>query len=305
VSCPTGLAYNFATVARSWGSLSGILAGFAFAATIQTLTRPTRSKDRDAHVVEGLVAAFLALLLAAMLYAVLSGENQTAFVHGRGTTEEYYAGAALGFGALILLYAVVVMIDARGLTTAASRARVCVGLLIPALVTLQVTLGGEDSLFGETATSALSGRGCSRAAYNTYVQWGIDAPSLAVLAFSFVAWRLVRKPKKRPILEAARSSIPYVALVLVLAAVVAFSTLSEFEDDFRLPHWSLYLIAWSIAAFAGLASLVTLAAPASAEISGDPDQVVASLRLLRQASEEGLIPAVELRERQRALLDRL
>jgi hypothetical protein len=240
-----------------------------------------------------------------MLYAVLSGENQTAFVDGRGTTEEYYAGAALGFGALILLYAVVVMIDARGLTRAASRARVCVGLLIPALVTLQVTLGGEDSLFGEVVTSALSGHGCDRATYNTYVRWGIDAPSLAVFAFSLVAWRLVRQPKKRSVLETVRASIPYVALALVLAAVVAFSMLSEFEDDFRLPHWSLYLIAWSVAVFASLASLVTLAAPASAETSVDPDQIIAGLRLLRQANEDGLIPAVELRKRQRALLDRL
>src|SRR5438270_781115 len=107
------MPYDFSLVARAWGAFAGILAGFAFAAIVQTLTRPTPDKDRDARLGVALISAFLGLPLAAILYAVLNGENQEALRRGRGTVEELLAGVVLGFAALTLLYAIVVMIDSR------------------------------------------------------------------------------------------------------------------------------------------------------------------------------------------------
>ena len=100
MSCPSHLAYDFTQIARSWGALAGILAGFAFSASIQTLTRPSGDKESDSHAIVALTAAFLTLLLATILYAILCGENAEALSRGRGESEEVLAAVVIGFGAL-------------------------------------------------------------------------------------------------------------------------------------------------------------------------------------------------------------
>lgn len=302
VPCPSSLTYNFDLVARSWGSFAGILAGFAFAATIQTLTRPSRRKLADAHVIEVLVCAFLGLLLSAIVYAVLNGETAAAMLHGRGTAEEYLAGLTLGLSALLLLYAVVVMIDSRRLSRVAVRVRWTIGILIPAMVTLQVSLGGEDNIFGEIAGRVADRIAktpgpvyrCPKGDYYAYLHWGVWAPFIVVLLLSVLIMALRKDLAHRTVVLRTRTVVPYLALTAIVVATIAFSSLDEFNDGFRLPHYSLYLISWVTATFAALTTIGLVADPAWVDDhakgtrqrglrpASTPAQRVGSRRLLRQ-----------------------
>ncbi len=256
MSCPTEVSYDFALIARAWGSLAGILAGFAFAAVVQTLTRPTEDKERDAHVVVALIAAFIGLILATMLYAVLSGENKQALVQGRGPVQELLAGTVLGFAALSLMYALVVMIDSRDLPGAATGARLMIGVLLPALVTLEVALGGLDNIFAEIVQQGINKQPCPRGAYNHFQAFGVWLPSLSVLAISVLAWVFRRRISAWA--AAFKDAIPYISVGLGVIMTTIFANLSQFNNAYRMAHWLLYLIVWVVALFAAMISMVTV-----------------------------------------------
>jgi hypothetical protein len=260
MDCPTAPPYDFTMIARAWGSLAGILAGFAFAAVVQTITRPTEDKERDAHVVVALSSAFIGLILATMLYAVLNGENSSALVQGRGTAEELLAGTVLGFAALSLMYALVVMIDSRNLPRAATGARLMLGVLLPALITLEIALGGLDNIFIEIVQEGINKLPCPHGAYNRFQALGVWLPAASVFAVSALAWRFGRRINTwvAPLTDMA----PYVSVVLAVAMTAIFANLSEFHDAYRIPHWLLYVVVWIVALFAAIISMVTVVQPA-------------------------------------------
>ncbi len=258
--CPSEMPYAIPTVARSYASFSGILAGFAFAAVVQTLTRPSGKSDEDAHAVVALMSAFLGFLLASLLYAILGAENRRAVVEGRATTEEMIAAVVLGFAALTLLYGVVVMIDSRDLTTAAEGARFMVGVPVPALVTLQVALAGGDTFIAQLVAAGAKGQPCSPAAYNAFSMVGVYAPSAIVLALSLAAWFLGERLGATR-LPRFRNSVPYISLTLVLIATVLYSLIPPLNNAYQLPRWALYLLVWSTALFATFISILTVTKP--------------------------------------------
>jgi hypothetical protein len=260
MSCPAELPYTFSSIAKAWGSFAGILAGFAFAAVVQTLTRPTDDKDRDAHVVVALVSAFIGLLLATMLYAVLSGENDKALIYGRGTAEELLAGNVIGFAGLTLMYAVVVMIDSRGLTTAANGARIMIGVLLPPLVTLEVALGSLDNVFVEMVRQTQSHHVCSQGAYDSFRLWGAWLPSASVLLISVGSWRIRAKLSAR--IAPLRGLVPYLSVGLAVVITIIYACIPESRDDFHIAHWFMYLSTWTTAVFAAVTALLTIIAPA-------------------------------------------
>lgn len=261
-SCPTEMPYDLTLVARSYGAFAGILAGFAFAAVVQTLTRPSGKNSADAHAVVALLSAFFGFLLAALLYAILNGESHAAVVEGRAATEQVMAAVVLGFAALTLLYGVVVMIDSRNLSSAAEGARFMVGVLIPPLVTLQVALAGGDSYIADLVSAGINGRACSRAAYDSFSVWGVYVPSTIVLALSLAAW-LLRRRISAPNSSRLRDAVPYLSLTLALIATVAFSFIPPLNTAYQLPSWALHLLIWSTALFATLISILTVAQPES------------------------------------------
>ncbi len=263
VPCPTEMPYEIPLVARSYASFAGILAGFAFAAVVQTLTRPSEKRDEDAHAVVALMSAFFGFLLASLLYAVLSAENPTAVVEGRAATEEVLAAVVLGFAALTLLYGIVVMIDSRDLTNAAEGARFMVGVPVPALVTLQVALAGGDTDIARLVAAGVKGQPCSLAAYNTFSIMGVYAPSAIVLALSLTAW-FIRDRFSRTRIPRLRNSVPYISLTLVLLATVMYSFIPPLNNAYQLPRWALYLLIWSTALFATFISILTVTKPSQA-----------------------------------------
>jgi hypothetical protein len=257
--CPTEVSYDFTMIARAWGSLAGILAGFAFAAVVQTITRPTGDKERDAHVVVALIAAFIGLILATMLYAVLNGENPQALVQGRGPAEELLAGTVLGFAAMSLMYALVVMIDSRDLPKAATGARLMIGVLLPALVTLEVALGALDNIFAEIVQQTIDKRSCRQGIYNHFQVFGAWLPSLSVFVISTLAW--VIRSRISAWAAALKDAIPYISVLLAVVVTATFANISQFNNEYRIAHWLLYLIVWVVGFFAALISIVTVVKP--------------------------------------------
>ncbi len=181
---------------------------------------------------------------------------------GRAEAEEIVAAVALGFAALTLLYGVVVMIDSRDLTAAAKGARFMVGVPVPALVTLQVALSGGDTYIAELVRAGINGQSCSRAAYDTFSIWGVYVPSSIVLVLSVTAW-ILRARLDATGLSRLRNAVPYISLMLVLMATVAYSLIPPLNSAYQLPRWALYLLAWSTAACAALISILTVAEPGS------------------------------------------
>lgn len=260
VPCPRGMPYEIPVLARSYASFAGILAGFAFAAVVQTLTRPSGKTDEDAHAVVALMSAFVGFLLAALLYGALGAENSGAAVEGRAATEELVNGVTVGFAALTLLYGVVVMIDSRNLITAARGARFMVGVLVPALVTLQVAIAGGDTYFTELVSAGMSGHPCSLASYDTFSMMGVYVPTMIVLTLSVTVWFL-REKIGRTRLPELRNSVPYITLAIVLVSAVLFSFIPPLNNAYRLPQWALYLLVSTTALFAAFISILTITKP--------------------------------------------
>ncbi len=211
-------------------------------------------------MVVALVSAFIALLLASLLYGIMNSENTTA-APGRMTAEEMMLAVILGFAALTVLYGVVVMVDSRQLTEAAKGVRFLVGVPVPALATLQVALAGGDSYLAELVYAGRSGQPlCSLTAYDTFSIRGVYVPSAIVLVLAVTIW-LLRDHLTTPRVSKLRNAVPYLSLGIAVAVAILYSTIPPFDNGFRLPTWGLHILVWSTAVFATFISFLTVAKP--------------------------------------------
>lgn len=106
--CPH-VNFDIVSVSRGYLTISAVMAGFAFAALMTILTRDEEHADQFAGATQTLAIAFIGLLLSAVTYAILTGEKSS---RARAATEEVFAGLAFASSAIILIYAIVLTVEA-------------------------------------------------------------------------------------------------------------------------------------------------------------------------------------------------
>ncbi len=121
-SCVLWTGFDVSIVARSYAQLNSLLAGFAFVVINLVIDRVyerhTDGHPMDAREVEhetligvALVCSFLGLVLTALRYSLLAGENGCALSLGRAASGEVLGAVAFGASIYILLYAIVQFIS--------------------------------------------------------------------------------------------------------------------------------------------------------------------------------------------------
>ncbi len=103
-----GQAFDNAQVAALYSQLTGVLAGFAFAALVVVLARrlegaETLSRDSEATAAVDaalglLFSAFIGLALSSLAYALVAGETTA---HARASLEHVVAGVGFGASAMV------------------------------------------------------------------------------------------------------------------------------------------------------------------------------------------------------------
>jgi hypothetical protein len=244
--------FSAATSAGFYAQLTGLLAGFAFAAMVVILGPPHgegQNKQRsraDGEVLLALIAAFVALVFATLTYSVLAGEDE---VHGRAAAEELLDGLPFGLAVVMLFHGITaLMINGRVEPRAVSTGRAVTVLVTPTLTLYYLSNGVSDS---ESARSLQNGD-CGL----------VPTPLLGIVLSILLAglmiyalsprlqpqrWRTALWPREHQHLA------PMLVLtVSVLAAVLDGSVATE-PPDFLLPHWALN--AYLAGAFALLAAI--------------------------------------------------
>lgn len=149
--CSNELLIDVAATAGLYSQVSGVLAGFAFSSIIAAVAirvspgSPAINLDKFVRV---LVGAFFALIITSVGYAVLAGEKTSA---GRVASLEAVAGLAFGFSAVLVVFAIVLMLDEvhaadgqSSLRGAADFMRATLGQGVTVLISLYIYLGLDD-----------------------------------------------------------------------------------------------------------------------------------------------------------------
>jgi hypothetical protein len=109
-------SFHVSTTAGLYSTVAGVMSGFAFFSLAALISRGPRASTTDAAnarydlAAQALSAAFLALLLSCITWAVLAGEDVTG---GRASTVEVFAGCGFVLAAVQLFYSILLLIDAQ------------------------------------------------------------------------------------------------------------------------------------------------------------------------------------------------
>jgi hypothetical protein len=207
--------------------------------------------QRLGPVLEVLLAAFVALVLSSLTYAALGGEPESG---GRSASEEILAGVGLVVAALLLLYSVVLTIDALRPSTsgddtgtyaaAAFIRRVLVHAIGP-LVVFYLALGVDDYLTVRD--------GIDRDAST------LDIVSAALAVAALVAsFPIFAAARRRNIRTAGRWAAVGGLLVAFLSAVSFAATTAFLKRCEIAPEWAMY-VAISVNFLAVLGAMVLIA----------------------------------------------
>lgn len=121
-SCVLWTGFDVSIVARSYAQLNSLLAGFAFVVINLVIDRVyerhtdghplnAREVEHESLIGVALVCSFLGLVLTALRYSLLAGENGCALSGGRAASGEVLGAVAFGASIYILLYAIVQFIS--------------------------------------------------------------------------------------------------------------------------------------------------------------------------------------------------
>jgi hypothetical protein len=113
--CAHSTSFNISATAGYYSVAAGVMAGFAFISLSYLITashqagndRSDLQRDRYNLATQALGAAFVALLLSCVEYAIMAGEPLSG---GRASTIEVFAGSSFALAAIQLVYAIVLMI---------------------------------------------------------------------------------------------------------------------------------------------------------------------------------------------------
>ncbi|SNY60914.1 hypothetical protein SAMN05421748_12230 [Paractinoplanes atraurantiacus] len=140
--------------------MTGVLAGFAFAALVLILapgSGSTRTPSWSAGASLTLLSALIALIVTTLLYSLLAGEDMEA-ARARAATVELIDGLAFGLAVVALFQGVAVLMRRAGVDPVAARAARVAGVVVfPALAMYFVAQGAADT---EAMRAAFRGEPC-------------------------------------------------------------------------------------------------------------------------------------------------
>jgi hypothetical protein len=148
--CDLWLQFDFSQAAGNYSQLAGVLAGIAFLAIMLVVNRQhrrgtagdaAREYEQDNRFVTALACAFLGLVTAAALFALLSGEEGCALVSGRALSKEVLAGVAFYFSVYTLLFGAVQVVSAAAM---GAHLRFIVAVLTPPVVVAFIVASLDD-----------------------------------------------------------------------------------------------------------------------------------------------------------------
>ena len=175
--CP-GPAFNVAVTAGFYAQMTGLLAGFAFAAIVVLLT-PTQNLDREiiedrsgqgsddsqaditrmelkaneSGVMLALLAAFFALLTATLTYSVLAGETLP-LSQGRAATEELVDGLPFGLAVIMLFHGLTGLMDNGNIDEVAVWLSRVVAVVVAPVLTFYYLINGATDTVSATSRAA-------------------------------------------------------------------------------------------------------------------------------------------------------
>lgn len=271
--CPPADTFDVTRSASLYSSLAGVLAGFAFFAMIYILTAmqgrliqgpfgDDEASSEQNHVIISLVSAFLGLVVATFLYAVLSAEQNESLIGGRASGEELLSGIAFAFAVMALLYGLTLLIGGVGLTITAHEARAIIVMLGPPLSMMFLGFAAQDDAFAEFLSSTTISGGhkmCYEPSFyrqttiwaTTVLPLFVFGTCLALVVLSRTVLNVGRGfalPRGRRWFS--RNALPKLSLLVCLAAAIWSATWSERDPGAHLSHAQVWC--WLVATAVGL-----------------------------------------------------
>jgi hypothetical protein len=112
VLCDQLIELDYSQIASLYSQLAGVLAGFAFTAVTVVVTVRVEAKKHGRsfdNALRPLISGFLGLILTSLNYAAIAGDKTRG---ARSTLLEIIAGIGFAASALLLIYAVLLMLIA-------------------------------------------------------------------------------------------------------------------------------------------------------------------------------------------------
>jgi hypothetical protein len=277
VNCP-GPVFNVPGTSGFYAQMTGLLAGFAFAAMVILLT-PTQNVEReiaeggtshdsrrsgkaDAARVEirindngvflALLAAFFALIIATLTYSVLAGETFPQ-ARGRAATEELIDGVPFGIAVMMLFHGMTLLLDNGNVSkTAVWLSRIVAVGVAPVLTMFYLTNGATDmesARLAEQAPKAI----CSGASPPPMLGIVLTGMLVVVLTVAMTVGRRITAVRTR--MRRIQGVPPVMVVAIGVVAAVLSGYASSRSDGFLMSSGLLnvYLIGTSAAlAFIGV-----------------------------------------------------
>ncbi len=219
-------------------------------------------------VLVALLTAFISLIVATIIYAVLSGERGCALVEGRAASEEFLGGISFAFAVLLLLFSIVQLVDSSGFVGISDHVRFIVACLGPSLTILFLITGAEDVASAPWVASA-TGQFSSPRTNTAYFHAvsGSELPiSAAVLVVTVIVWCFRHSLRKRVddafgprLIVRALTWTPYLFVGLAITAAVRSTIFSEYDPTSHVREWEVWLwLGVCAIAFVGQSAMLSL-----------------------------------------------
>jgi len=230
--CTTILCFDLTKAAGYYSQLASVLSGFAFAAIV-FLIQSQRS-DREGRAGEGdpdlqnvlisFLTAFIGLILATFLYAVIAGEEAKV----RAMASGFLASIVFSIAVLNLFYGIIWLFHAWRMHRVLDVSKRAVATVIPIVV---------YAYMGITALDMLK-LAKNQSAAETWVSWiaGLGI-LLALIAFASLLRRLSDSLPPWFSGGGAIKAITIISLGTAVLAAISVGVISEFDSSFTLPEW--------------------------------------------------------------------
>ena len=255
--CPAFDTFTMTPSAQLYSTFAGVLAGFAFFALIFLLPRinwkwasslspKDEFKTVSSHVSVSLVIAFMCMIVATFLYAVLSGEKGLGLTGGRASSEEILDGAVFGIAVISLLYPIVLLVAVSGLSATGRFVRVLVSTTAPFFAMLFVSLAASDSAFAEVVSlnpGAKEGDTCRFPPFYSQATRGTLIFPLGVAALCILIWLIPSRWMHRMerYSSPARSALPLLSFAAVITASLTSAYISARGPRYKIEHVGVWV----------------------------------------------------------------
>jgi hypothetical protein len=237
--------FDISKTAGAYAQMASVFTGFAFLAMTIVLSRrdtnpsdefTPRQLDQDKRTVIALLCAFTGLLVATVLYSLITGESGHALVEGRAASEELLAAVGFTVSMSILLYALVHLIATSSLKLG-SEFRLLVTVYLPPIFIYFVTNGLMDVAIalGQPHPPLEPMWSSARVASIGLAIW--------TLLVCGLLWNSNRKLRREPgeLPRYIRDAPPYVTLATAIIAAMFSAQISDVDPSAKLSQFSAWL----------------------------------------------------------------